>query len=136
MLGGYATLSIKNMLNSLVSRFGMHIESTLTTPLLIAFHAELGASKANLTPDATIKFETVKQNFGNAYDPLLGYFNCPTTGLYFFTYTIMLNTGKEVETNLVVNGSPIAYTYSAGPPTYHNAGSTSVVTYLHTGDKV
>ena len=106
---------------------------------MIAFHAELGPHKTNLAADATIKFETVKQNFGNAYDPQSGFFNCPTSGLYYFAFTIMANPGKAVETKLVVNGSPIAFSYSAGPPgppALYNAGSKSVVTHLHPGDRV
>ena len=103
---------------------------------MVAFHAELGPLKPHLAPDATIKFETVTQNFGNAYDPQFGFFKCPSSGLYFFTFTIMTNVGKEIETKMVVNGSPIAYSYSAGPPAYHNTGSKSVITYLHHGDKV
>ena len=103
---------------------------------MIAFHAELGPHKTNLAPDATIKFETVKQNFGNAYNAQLGFFNCPKAGLYFFTFTIMANVGKDIETKMVVNGSPIAFSYSAGPPAYYNAGSKSVIAHLHPGDKV
>ena len=103
---------------------------------IVAFHAEMGPHKSNLTPGQTIKFETVKQNYGNAYDPQTGIFICPKSGLYFFTFTILADTGKEVETKLVLNGSPIAYSYSAGPALHGNAGSKSVITPLHPGDKV
>ena len=66
----------------------------------IAFHAELGRNQFNLTVGQTIKFETVKENFGNAYDPKLGVFTCPKSGIYFFAFTIMSNAGKVTQTKL------------------------------------
>ena len=103
---------------------------------VVAFHAQLGPTKSNLNPGQTIKFENVKQNYGNAYDPQLGEFMCPKAGLYFFTFTIMSNNGKSVQTKLVVNGSPIAYSFSVGNSGAVGTGSRTVIVPLHMGDRV
>ena len=103
----------------------------------VAFHAELGPHKRNLSTGQIIKFEHVKQNYGNAYDPQTGIFTSPKSALYFFTFTILTFPGQHVETKLVVNGSPVAYSFSQGPyPDIHNSGSKSVVVPLHPGDRV
>ena len=96
----------------------------------------MGPWKYNITPHHPIRFEDVKQNFGNVYDPILGVFTCPKYGLYFFTFTIMAQIGKEMDINLVLNGSPIAYTTAGSPPTIFGTGSKSVIVPLHQGDKV
>ena len=102
----------------------------------VAFHAELGQHKYNLTAGAIITFETIKQNYGNAYDPQTGIFTCPKSGLYFFAVTIMAYPGKPTQTKLVHNGSAIAYSYSAGTPNFYNTGSKSIIVALHMGDRV
>ena len=103
---------------------------------MVAFHAEMGLRETNLTPGRTIRFQTVKQNFGSAYDPQVSIFTCPKYGLYFFSFTIMSNVGKRVDTKLVVNSSPIAYSLSAGAPAMYNLGSKSVIVPLHASDRV
>ena len=96
----------------------------------------MGPDEFNLTPGRTIRFERVKQNFGNGYDPQVSIFTCPKYGLYFFSFTIMSDIGKRVDTKLVVNGSPIAYSLSAGAPAMYNSGSRSVIVPLNAGDRV
>ena len=75
---------------------------------VVAFHVEMGPNKNNFNKQRSILLEWVKQNFGNTYDPQLGVFTCPKSGLYFFTFT-MTKIGETLETKLVVSGSPIAY---------------------------
>ena len=103
---------------------------------MVAFHAEMGPGKSNLTQHHPILFETPKVNFGNAYDPKFGVFTCPKYGLYFFTFTIMAQIGKEMDSHLVVNGSPIAYGTAGSPPTLYGTGSQSVIVVLNPGDRV
>ena len=102
----------------------------------MAFHAELGPDKTDLTPGQIIQFQTMKQNYGNGYDPQTGIFTCPRSGLYFFTFTIMAYPGKWTDTKLVHNGSSIASSYSAGLTIDYNTGNKSVLVHLHLGDKV
>ena len=102
----------------------------------MAFHAELGRNKGNLTIGQTIKFEYVKQNYGNAYDPQTGIFTCPKSGLYFFAVTIMAYPGRRTDTMLAVNGASVAFTFSAGTPDFQSTGSKSVIVPLHPGDRV
>ena len=103
----------------------------------MAFHVEMGGTiiRNNLNRHQPIIFESVKQNFGNAYDTQLGAFICPKSGLYFFSLTIMSHAGQALETKIVVNGSTIAYAY-AGAATNLNTGTKSVIVPLQVGDRV
>ena len=96
----------------------------------------MGTNKSHLVAGQPIKFETVKQNFGNGYNPQLGMFSCPKSGIYFFTFTLMCYRGQETETKLVVNGVPVAYSYSSGTYSLYNTATQSVVVPLHPGDRV
>ena len=99
----------------------------------MAFHADLGAHKHNLTQGQTIVFDTLKQNFGNAYNSHTGIFTCPKSGLYFFTLSIIANGGVITETKLLVNETPVMYTFSAGESTL-DSGTNSVIVPMKTGD--
>ena len=103
---------------------------------MVAFHSVMYQNNENLTSGQTIKFEKVKQNFGNAYDPHYGIFTCPKSGLYFFTTTIMANPGKESSIKIAVNGSAVAFAYASSPPTLYSTGTVSCIVPLHPGDRV
>ena len=82
-----------------------------------------------------LEHENKQQNFGNGYDPQLGIFTCPKSGVYIFTITIMSERGKRTETKLFVNGTRIAFSYVAGPtPAFRNTGSRSLIVHLHSGE--
>ena len=99
----------------------------------VAFHAELGPHKYNLTGGQTIRFETIKENVGNAYNPNTGIFTCTKSGLYFFTFTILAFSGDNIETKLLVNETPVMYSFSDGETTLDSA-SNSVVVSMKNGD--
>ena len=103
---------------------------------MVAFHSMMHQHNENLTNGQTIKFEIVKQNFGNAYDPHYSIFTCPKSGLYLFTTTIMAFPGKKSSVKIVANGSPVAYAYASSPPSFYSTGTVSCIVPLHPGDRV
>ncbi|XP_069108058.1 complement C1q-like protein 4 [Argopecten irradians] len=102
---------------------------------VISFSSQLGPPKNHLGVHQTLIFERNVMNEGSGYSNLTGVFTCPKAGMYYFSVTIMVDSGDQFETELVHNGRNIMVNYAAGE-TYDNQATNSVVMRLDVGDKV
>lgn len=72
----------------------------------VGFSVLLGQN-ADLTYGMKIKFDTVVENLGNAYNKQTGEFTCPIAGTYLFSLDIVCSKGSYIEASVEVNnGSP------------------------------
>ena len=55
---------------------------------VVAFSAYMTDGEHQVPPEGYIPFQGVESNYGNHYDAKESEFICPTTGLYFFTFTL------------------------------------------------
>jgi len=86
----------------------------------------------------TIPFDTSTLNEGGAFDDLLHVFTCPVDGVYMFMTALLANLHENTATEIVLNGNPLATTYSAGSTGGHghDQGFNSVITKCVKGDRV
>lgn len=54
----------------------------------------------------TVVYDTLNFNYGNAYNSLNEVFTAPSAGLYVFTWTSVVNPGKILDIEIVMNGKP------------------------------
>ncbi|KAK7115303.1 complement C1q and tumor necrosis factor-related protein 9-like [Littorina saxatilis] len=95
-------------------------------------------SVSTLTPSITgpYKFDRVVFNDGNAYNPILGVFTAPYSGVYTFTFQIFTHLAERAIVDIRVNGNVIS---RMGLDTVNQSvqsDSTSVTAKLVAGDKV
>ena len=69
-----------------------------------AFHAVLGYDRT-FEHFSTIIFDIEVTDEGNSYNPALGTYRCPVSGIYFFTVTFQSRTDRS-SARIVINGSP------------------------------
>lgn len=104
----------------------------------IAFNAYI-TKRLNLhrnTP-VNVVYDGLFLNNGNAYNPHNGIFTATSAGLYIFTWTSLVNSGKLFDAELLVNGQRkgIANCNAESSKGYENCANT-VPVILKTGDKV
>lgn len=93
---------------------------------VIAFHAYLANSISSLGYHHPIKFETEMTDKGNSYNHFTGTFNVPETGVYVFTWTIVVKY-TYCATELVLNNSIIGESYPDSQHDSDNASATEIV---------
>ncbi|XP_063420944.1 complement C1q tumor necrosis factor-related protein 7-like [Mytilus trossulus] len=134
------TTHILTETNAQKDRLVLQLSSNLTVLQFegrrIAFHARMSTDKTHLASFATVKFETVVTNEGQAYSPVTGVFTCPQDGTYSFSWTLITLAGNWCNTEFVVDGNIIAYTHDeANSSTDHKTSSQSAVVLLKKGNK-
>lgn len=112
----------------------------LLSPSNPGAQSELQGDILSIHPDPVhnraYKFDTVVFNDGNAYNPILGVFTAPYSGVYTFTFQIFTHLAERAIVDIRVNGNIIS---RMGLDTVNQSvqsDSTSVTAKLVAGDKV
>ena len=102
----------------------------------VSFSARLGASIADINPDATVTFDQVITNNGGNYSPVTGIFTAPVDGTYYFTSSILTKSPSTVEMVLRVNGISKMLMYAGAKNVGYNNAVNSVIVQLRAEDEV
>ncbi|CAC5424158.1 unnamed protein product [Mytilus coruscus] len=122
--------------DKLILQISSNITALQVEERRIAFHARMSTDKTHLASYATVKFETIVTNEGQAYSPVTGVFTCPQDGTYSFSWTLITLAGNECNTEFVVNGTGIVYVHDeANSSNNHKSSSQSAVVQLKKGNK-
>ncbi|XP_062302865.1 complement C1q-like protein 2 [Osmerus eperlanus] len=85
-----------------------------------------------------LKFDDVVTNLGNQYDPSTGKFTCLVSGIYFFTYHVLMRggDGTSMWADLCKNGQVRASAIAQDADQNYDYASNSVVLHLESGDEI
>ncbi|KAJ8252782.1 hypothetical protein GJAV_G00205530 [Gymnothorax javanicus] len=85
-----------------------------------------------------LKFDDVVTNLGNHYDPTTGKFTCQVSGIYFFTYHVLMRggDGTSMWADLCKNGQVRASAIAQDADQNYDYASNSVVLHLDSGDEI
>ncbi|XP_030610004.1 complement C1q-like protein 2 [Archocentrus centrarchus] len=85
-----------------------------------------------------LKFDDVITNLGNHYDPSTGKFTCHVSGIYFFTYHVLMRggDGTSMWADLCKNGQVRASAIAQDADQNYDYASNSAVLHLDSGDEV
>lgn len=111
----------------------------IVTPVssVIAFSAYMSRNEAHVVDHHILTFDTVQINEGNGYNRHTGIFIVPTSGVYDFTYTLMVGNDHEVCTNLLINEAIYGHAYAySGSLNVHQTSTSTVVAHVNQGDTV
>nr|XP_015822389.2 complement C1q-like protein 3 [Nothobranchius furzeri] len=85
-----------------------------------------------------LHFDDVVTNLGNSYDLATGKFTCKVSGIYFFTYQVLMRggDGTSMWADLCKNGQVRASAIAQDADQNYDSASNSVVLYLDSGDEI
>nr|XP_020447820.1 complement C1q-like protein 2 [Monopterus albus] len=85
-----------------------------------------------------LKFDDVITNLGNHYDSSTGKFTCHVSGIYFFTYHVLMRggDGTSMWADLCKNGQVRASAIAQDADQNYDYASNSAVLHLDSGDEV
>ncbi|KAM6893685.1 complement C1q-like protein 2 [Xenentodon cancila] len=85
-----------------------------------------------------LKFDDVITNLGNNYDTSTGKFTCHVSGIYFFTYHVLMRggDGTSMWADLCKNGQVRASAIAQDADQNYDYASNSAVLHLDSGDEV
>ncbi|CAN9498102.1 unnamed protein product [Ophioblennius macclurei] len=85
-----------------------------------------------------LKFDDVITNLGNNYDSITGKFTCHVSGIYFFTYHVLMRggDGTSMWADLCKNGQVRASAIAQDADQNYDYASNSAVLHLDSGDEV
>ncbi|XP_062270603.1 complement C1q-like protein 2 isoform X1 [Scomber scombrus] len=85
-----------------------------------------------------LKFDDVITNLGNHYDASTGKFTCHVSGIYFFTYHVLMRggDGTSMWADLCKNGQVRASAIAQDADQNYDYASNSAVMHLDSGDEV
>ncbi|XP_024150122.1 complement C1q-like protein 2 [Oryzias melastigma] len=85
-----------------------------------------------------LKFDDVITNLGNHYDQSTGKFTCHVSGIYFFTYHVLMRggDGTSMWADLCKNGQVRASAIAQDADQNYDYASNSAVLHLDSGDEV
>lgn len=86
----------------------------------------LSKKKENLPKHAVVKFDQVITNIGGAYSPSTRIFTCPEDGAYSFAWTTMTGAGSRFNSELMVDGTVIAYNFNIAGSSNRSLSQTAV----------
>jgi hypothetical protein len=90
----------------------------------------MSSALSNLGNYAVVPFGKVTLNSGSAYNGKTGIFTAPRDGIYSFTWTILTQPGYRFDTEIVLNGNIVGYSYvngKANSAQYESSSSTAVI---------
>ncbi|CAG2188159.1 unnamed protein product [Mytilus edulis] len=102
-----------------------------TRKTLPAFSVSLTTHKA-LAAGEVIKFDKIRLNTGNIYNPATGIFTVPRDGLYLVSSSLMAVNGKHLHCHMWKNGQSNVGAFG----TNWSQGTLNTVMNLTTGDKL
>ncbi|TWW80263.1 Complement C1q-like protein 2 C1q and tumor necrosis factor-related protein 10 [Takifugu flavidus] len=85
-----------------------------------------------------LRFDDIVTNLGNHYDPTTGKFTCQVSGIYFFTYHVLMRggDGTSMWADLCKNGQVRASAIAQDADQNYDYASNSVVLHLDSGDEI
>uniref|UniRef100_A0A674PGG7 Complement C1q like 2 n=1 Tax=Takifugu rubripes TaxID=31033 RepID=A0A674PGG7_TAKRU len=85
-----------------------------------------------------LRFDDVITNLGNHYDPSTGKFTCQVSGIYFFTYHVLMRggDGTSMWADLCKNGQVRASAIAQDADQNYDYASNSAVLHLNSGDEI
>uniref|UniRef100_A0A8D0ATB1 Complement C1q like 2 n=1 Tax=Sander lucioperca TaxID=283035 RepID=A0A8D0ATB1_SANLU len=85
-----------------------------------------------------LKFDDVITNLGNQYDASTGKFTCHVSGIYFFTYHVLMRggDGTSMWADLCKNGQVRASAIAQDADQNYDYASNSAVLHLDSGDEI
>ncbi|KAE8300750.1 Adiponectin 30 kDa adipocyte complement-related protein [Larimichthys crocea] len=91
--------------------------------------------------NSPIPYDVITLNHGNGYNPALGIFTAPSSGLYSFSFTVYSRLGKEGErmyykVQLMNNGEVVASTWEDNREDSEDSSFQTVLLPLQQGDQV
>lgn len=105
------------------------------TPNGVAFFAYLLRPEPNPGTHKTFVFDVDHTNIGGHYSHHTGVFNCPSHGVYVFSWDIYCTTGGYVYSELVVNSTPVSAQFVGSQSVSNGLSSTDlVIVELNPGD--
>ncbi|XP_042340444.1 complement C1q-like protein 2 [Plectropomus leopardus] len=110
----------------------------------VAFTASLNARTncfGPFTRNSPIPYDVVTLNHGHGYNPTLGIFTAPCSGLYSFSFSVYSKVGREGEriyhkVNLMRNGVVEASTWEDNREDSEDSSSQTVLLQLQQGGQV
>jgi hypothetical protein len=126
---------VKNPFCSFFNNFLYIYISVSDGHLQPAFFASLVKQPYTLTDiNSVVKFEDVRVNRGEGYNPSTGVFTAPRKGLYHVSCLILGNNGHDVAYQL--NKNDALYTTGYSTKGVHTASTLSVIVEMKKGDRV
>ncbi|TRY88834.1 hypothetical protein DNTS_016924 [Danionella cerebrum] len=85
-----------------------------------------------------LRFDDVVTNVGNHYDPSTGKFTCQVSGIYYFTYHVLMRggDGTSMWADLCKNGQVRASAIAQDADQNYDYASNSAVLHLDSGDEI
>ncbi|XP_034417595.1 complement C1q-like protein 2 [Cyclopterus lumpus] len=85
-----------------------------------------------------LRFDDVVTNLGNHYDPTTGKFTCQVSGIYYFTYQVLMRggDGTSMWADLCQNGQVRASAIAQDADQNYDYATNSVVLQLDSGDDI
>ncbi|XP_028993681.1 complement C1q-like protein 2 [Betta splendens] len=85
-----------------------------------------------------LRFDDVITNLGNHYDSTTGKFTCQVSGMYYFTYHVLMRggDGTSMWADLCKNGQVRASAIAQDADQNYDYASNSVVLHLDSGDEI
>uniref|UniRef100_A0A8C6UZM5 Complement component 1, q subcomponent-like 2 n=1 Tax=Neogobius melanostomus TaxID=47308 RepID=A0A8C6UZM5_9GOBI len=85
-----------------------------------------------------LRFDDVVTNLGNHYDATTGKFTCQVSGIYYFTYHVLMRggDGTSMWADLCKNGQVRASAIAQDADQNYDYASNSVVLHLDSGDEI
>ncbi|VDI40942.1 Hypothetical predicted protein [Mytilus galloprovincialis] len=107
------------------------------SPYAVAFSTQLTTTLTGLGQHAAVIFDKVILDTTSSYNTGDGVFVVPRTGIYVFTWTVSVREEWWETTELVVNGTPYAYSLvDAGVKGDRGTGTQTVVLRVKEADHV
>ena len=114
-----------------------HPGTTRLTSDSVAFYANMGSYEHNPSIHHAIIFNRVQTNVGDGYKGYSGVFTAPSSGVYFFTWTIYSGGNGETKLQIFINDRILGNTYSDTRTTgSFDSDSGSMVVHLNAHDNV
>lgn len=106
-----------------------------SNPLRIAFYVGLKNPHEGYE---VLKFDDVITNLGNHYDASTGKFTCQVSGMYFFTYHVLMRggDGTSMWADLCKNGQVRASAIAQDADQNYDYASNTALLHLDSGDEV